>query len=121
MTNYLFGLCDICTLKEDSWNALFATANYVIHFEKKYVFEYYEMLKGLHIMYKKLKKTLFNDREILNFLDNLKMNYNYLTDPSEKTLENFYSKIWKLKINEEITKQIPRNYLDSETTNNIIN
>ena len=119
-TNYLFGLCDICTLKEVHWNTLIAAASYVIHFDKKNLSDYYENLKSLHKIYQKLKKPLFNDREILNFLDNLKMNYNYLKDPSETFLENNYSKIWKLKITDEILKPMPRNYLDVETPNNIV-
>ena len=83
---YLYGLCDICTLNDSQWNILINSANYVIHFEKKCFSEYYDLVKSLHKVYLKLKKPLYNDREILNFLDNLKMNYAFLSDPSEKSI-----------------------------------
>jgi len=93
---------------------------YVIHFEKKCFSEYYDLVKSLHKVYLKLKKPLYNDREILNFLDNLKMNYAFLSDPSEKSIESNLSKAWKLKITEEIVKSLPKHYLDIETPNNNI-
>ena len=82
--------------------------------------DYYDFLKALHKIYTKQRKLLYNDREILNFLDNLKMNYSYLSDPSEKTLENYVSKTIKIKSIEEISKQVPKTYFDIETPNNIV-
>ena len=120
LSSYFFGLCDICTLDESQWNILINSANYVIHFEKKKFQDYYEFIKILHKVYLKLKKTLYNDREILNFLDNLKMNYSFLSDPTEKFLETSIARAWKLKFSEEMLKNIPKNYLDIETPNNNI-
>ena len=120
LNTYFFGLCDICTIDETHWNILIRSANYVIHFEKKNFQNYYELIKTLHKTYLKLKKPLYNDREILNFLDNLKMNYSFLNDPSEKSIEASISQAWKLKFTEEMVKSFPKNYLDIETPNNNI-
>jgi hypothetical protein len=48
------------------------------------------------------------------------MNYAFLSDPSEKSIESNLSKAWKLKITEEIVKSLPKHYLDIETPNNNI-
>lgn len=117
---YLFGLSDICTINEKHWDILISSANYVIHFEKKNIQEYYEFIKCLHKIYQKLKKQLYNDREILNFLDNMKMNYIFLNDPSEKSIDFFLSHSWKIKLTEDLIKQIPNSYIDIETPNNIV-
>ena len=48
------------------------------------------------------------------------MNYSFLNDPSEKSIEASISQAWKLKFTEEMVKSFPKNYLDIETPNNNI-
>lgn len=120
LDEYFFGLHEIVTLNESTWDTLMKAANYVIHFEKKYIQEYYELLKSLHKLYLKEKKILYNDREILNFLDGLKMNNSNLIEPTEKRIEECKSQSWKIKLTESLKAQIPKGYLDFEKPNNLI-
>lgn len=120
LDEYFFGLHEIVTLDESTWDTLMKAANYVIHFEKKYIQEYYELLKSLHKLYLKEKKILYNDREILNFLDGLRMNNSNLIEPSEKRIEECKSQSWKFKLTETLKAQIPKGYLNFEKPNNLV-
>lgn len=48
------------------------------------------------------------------------MNYSFLSDPSEKSIETSIGQAWKLKFTEDMLKSFPKNYLDIETPNNNI-
>lgn len=117
---YLFGILEIIPLKEEIWDVLMKAAKYVVHFERKYIEGYYDTLKCLYKLTLKEKKILFNEREILNFLDNLKMNFPFLSDPSEKKLEEYKFYSWKIKLNENAISQLPKKYFETEFPNNLI-
>lgn len=117
---YLFGILEIIPVKEEIWDVLMKAAKYVVHFERKHIEGYYDTLKCLYKLSLKEKKILFNEREILNFLDNLKMNFPFLSDPSEKKLEEYKFFSWKIKLNENSISQLPKKYFETESPNNLI-